>query len=453
MGKTHLIANMMHEAALKGNPSVFIAHRRMLVDDLARRFDTDYHVPYSIVMAGRQRTDSLISICSLATLVRREAPRAKMIVLDEVDALEKQARTVIEREYPDAYKIGVSATPWDARGRGLSRTDWDAVVVAATYRELVAAGFLVEYTGRAFKPSVDLDGVRTKDGDFDPVELDKRVAKSHLTGNVVEEWARYAAGMATVVLPTSVRHSKELALAFTEARLHGGPIARFEHIDADTPDAVRTAVHARIRSGETSGVVSCDVLSRGVDWPCLTACVLARPSKSIRWLVQAEGRVLRPYDGKSLAWILDFGENIDRFKSVGLPDGPRNTALGEPAMTEEALRIGVTTCPQCWCAYSPSLTACPYCHEERPVKARKGPGTVDGVGIDIREAAKGGVPVWRESLSPAQKGWRTMIWKRGPAGAKVVAMMVGRKTGRMPGASEWEAACRDVACAKEAHHA
>ena len=79
--------------------------------------------------------------------------------------------------------VGLSATPWS---RGLGR-HYDALIVAATIRQLISDGYLSPFL--AYAPSdPDLSGVRTVAGDFKQDDLGDAMDLPQITGDIVQTW-------------------------------------------------------------------------------------------------------------------------------------------------------------------------------------------------------------------------------------------------------------------------
>ena len=104
--------------------------------------------------------------------------------------------------------------------------------------------------------------------------------------------------------------------AFTCATRSCSADVRAEHLSGETPIAEREAILARLASGETEVVSNCMVLTEGWDCPPVSCCVLARPTKQLGLYRQMVGRILRPFEGKTDAVILDHAGAIYRH---GLP--------------------------------------------------------------------------------------------------------------------------------------
>jgi DNA repair protein RadD len=112
--------------------------------------------------------------------------------------------------------------------------------------------------------------------------------------------------------------------------------------------------------------VNCMVLTEGWDMPCVSCCVLARPTKSMGLYRQMAGRVIRPADGKTDALILDHAGATFRH---GFVEDPVIWTLDEDTKAEapaqEARDLSPATrrllsCTQC-SAIRTAGKPCPEC--------------------------------------------------------------------------------------------
>jgi DNA repair protein RadD len=132
-----------------------------------------------------------------------------------------------------------------------------------------------------------------------------------LVGDIVEHWLKHAEHRRTVVFAVDVAHSVHI----TDELLKSG--VKAEHVDANTPQADRDAILARLASGETEVVSNCMILTEGFDLPDIGCIVLARPTRSLGLYRQMVGRGLRPAEGKNDVIILDHSGGVHRH---GRPD-------------------------------------------------------------------------------------------------------------------------------------
>ena len=203
--------------------------------------------------------------------------------------------------YPEAWVLGVTATPLRLDGKGLGDI-YEALVCGKQVAELEELGFLARsavYT----TPAPDLSRIKMLAGDYTPGALAAVMSDGTLIGNAVEHWLKYASGQPTIAFGVSVAHSKLIELRFIEA---GIPAA---HIDGKSSDDDRRAAIEGLRTGAILVLCNCGLISEGVDLPLLGAVIMLRPTRSLALYLQMVGRALRPGIGKR-AIILDHAGNV-----------------------------------------------------------------------------------------------------------------------------------------------
>jgi superfamily II DNA or RNA helicase len=298
-GKTVIAGGIVQRAVAKGRRVLFLAHRRELIDQTVNKLrDAGVH-DFGVIMAGSGmiNPDAPVQVASIQTLIRREFPRADLVIIDECHRAASRSYLSVLANYPDAAVIGLSATPERLDGKGLDNIFSDMVAVA-TVPDLIEAGHLVKpvcYAGE----TADLSGVKIRRGDYDEHELASAMDKPKLTGDIVTNWLRIAKGRQTAVFAAGVEHAQHLTAEFFAA---GIPAAT---VTGATPRAEREAIIADWRAGFVQVVVNVFVFVEGFDMPSMECVVLARPTKSVSLYLQAVGRVMRPFPGKDRAILID----------------------------------------------------------------------------------------------------------------------------------------------------
>lgn len=384
-GKTVLFSDIM---AGNEGASVAIAHRREIVSQISlalARNGVRHKVigPHSVARIctalhigelNRNYVDptSRIAVAGVDTLIKMPTDdawfqRVNLVVQDEAHhLLLKNKWGKAQLMFPNAWGLGVTATPIRADGNGLGRHAdglMDGMVVGPTMRELINEGWLSEY--RIFAPPSDLDlrDVPTAaSGDFSPAPLRAAVHKSHIVGDVVEHYKRIANGKLGVTFAVDVEAATEIAQAFKAA---GVPT---EVVTANTPDLLRAAILRRFRNREILQLVNVDLFGEGFDLPGIEVVSMARPTQSFALYAQQFGRALRPMEGKANAIIIDHVGNVHRH---GLPDAVRDWSLDRrerrSSKTTEIV-VPTRTCSGCTAAYERIYRICPYCgYEIEPV--------------------------------------------------------------------------------------
>lgn len=355
-GKTVIFSNMLKAALARQRRSVMAVRGRMLVEQASQRLfreDTDH----GVYMAGhwRFRPNRQVQIASIDTLRSRSLfPPADFIVVDEADQSTSKSFLNFINAYPNAYILGVTATPYDKGG--LAHLG-DFVVRPITFQGLVDLGFLV--APKYYAPeNYDFSKIKIARGDYSTPELNDFMNRSVLVGDLVENWKALGEGRSTLCFAVSVEHSKHIAAQFASA---GIPAA---HCDADTPEAVRTRCIEKLQSGEIKILSNVGLFCRGVDLPFLGAILFARPTKSVNLYIQQCGRGTRPFPGKQNFLILDHAGNVMRH---GFIEDER-AAIIQPIKNKKNDSLPrIFTCEHCY-AVVPKLP-CPQCGAAPSVEA------------------------------------------------------------------------------------
>ncbi len=298
--------------------------------------------------------------------------------------------------FPNAKGLGVTATPIRADGKGLGRhADGlvDEMIVGPGMRELIGMGYLTDY--RIFAPPSDLDltnvTVSKATGDFNPDKLKKAVRQSHVIGDVVTHYLKFARGKLGITFATDVETAHDIAQKFND---NGVPAIA---VSAKTPDADRIKIIRKFKNREYLQLVNVDLFGEGFDLPAVEVISMARPTASYSLFVQQFGRALRLMvdvknwdsltneqrlwhindSSKSSALIIDHVGNVVRH---GLPDAYREWSLDrrDKRKSSKDDSIPVRVCSKCTAVYERVYSKCPYCEYKEIPGGRGSPEQVDG---------------------------------------------------------------------------
>ena len=311
-GKTRTFSEIISEF---NGPSVAIAHRQELVSQISLALG-GYGVRHNII--APEKTIRNIETLHMQKLGRRWVDRRAhtnvagvdtLIRMDENDPLFKRTGLWVVDEchhnlkknkwgravemFPNAYGLGVTATPIRADGCGLgSHADgvFDTMIMGPSPRALINAGYLTDY--RIFAPQSDLDLTNVDvgaSGEYVAQQLRDAVHKSHITGDVVSNYLKIAPGKLAIVFAVDVEHATEISRAFRDA----GVIS--EVVSGKTPDILRAEIMRRFEAREVSVLVNVDLFGEGVDVPAVEVVIMARPTQSFSlYCLDPETEVLTP---------------------------------------------------------------------------------------------------------------------------------------------------------------
>lgn len=357
-GKTVIFCEILKRLHAKKLKAIMLVKGRDLVNQASKRLFRE-KVPHGVHMAGHwnRRPQELIQVCSVDTLTRRKLfPEADLIVLDEVHlSVSKSYRDFLKQYDDETGRLGFTATPWPDAGLGhIART----VVEPISFDELVAQGYLV--APRYFAPSLpDLTGIKTVQGDYNQVELNNKMDKNNLVGDIVTHFKKFATGRKAVCFGVSIQHSKNLAATFSA---NGIPAV---HCDADSSDAERVQAIEDLRTGKISVLCNVGIFSLGVDIPFLDCVIMARPTKSAILYIQQVGRGTRPFEGKTDFLVLDHAGNVLRH---GFANEYRPAILSPVTRNKEVVAAPIT-CLNCFAVFATG--SCPNCGNSNPEKLRE----------------------------------------------------------------------------------
>lgn len=414
-GKTVIFSKIMHDYA---GQSMAIAHRNELVTQISLSLARE-QVRHQIIAPDttireivRQHYREVghsfydhngkAAVAGVNTLLSRADKlgegffqRFGMWVQDEAHhVLEDNQWGRAASLFPNAYGLGMTATPIRADGKGLGRHSdglMDEIVQGPPMRWLINNGFLTDY--RIFAPPLDLDfdvKISEKTGEYNQHALRawNHERKNKIVGDVVEHYLKIAPGKMGVTFVVDIDMAKATAAKFRAAGVAA------EAISSKTPPKLRADLINRFRAGKIQQLVNVDLFGEGFDLPAIEVVSMARHTMSYALFAQQFGRSLRLMEGKTHAIIIDHVGNVHKH---GLPDRERQWSLAPRQKRTQRQKgddlIPVTTCERCTQVYEKIYKACPYCHHIPIPTSRSLPEHVDGdlleLSPDVLEKLRG----------------------------------------------------------------
>jgi superfamily II DNA or RNA helicase len=368
-GKTPTVCAIIEGAVAKCKRALFLAHRNELLTQASDKLSA-FGVPHGLVKAGelREMRDP-VQVASVQTLVRR-LDKIKfvpdLIVIDEAHLAETITYKKILARFPEAYLIGLSATPGrlDGRGLGKPKGNFEAMVCGPPMTELIERGYLVPLRYFAAPNAPDVSGITVTGGDYNIGELGNLMDTPAITGDVVSHWQRIARDRKTLVFCVSIQHADHVAAQFRSAGVHAVSVS------GKTDSLVRAMALKDFENGGIDVIVNCQLFAEGIDIPAIGCVADLAPTQSLTRYLQRAGRGMRPFPGKTDCIYLDHASNVRRF---GLPTEPREWSLegAESRKKSEERAAGVRVCPKCFAASGERAKVCEDCGHVFEVKQRQ----------------------------------------------------------------------------------
>lgn len=362
-GKTCLVANMLATSAQKGKRAWFCVHRKELLEQSVQTFVEAADIHTGIIAAGyRPMPLAPVQVCSVASMKKR-AQTVKppdLLVWDECHHTASASWSAIAALFPKAVHIGLTATPQRLDGRGLAPY-FDELICGPSTADLIATGYLSNYTLYAPPNTLNLTKVHKTAGDFDKKEVAAEMDGTTVMGDAVSHYREHCPTARALVFAWSLDASRRIAAQFNAA----GIVAA--HVDGESPAFERSESMRGFRDGSIRVLCNVDLFGEGLDVPAVDAVFLLRPTQSLGLYLQQVGRGLRPSPGKTSVKIFDHVGNWSRH---GLPDDPRAWTLeGREKRTRESVAMG-RRCEKCFGVSPIGCTACRYCGHAFPVQSR-----------------------------------------------------------------------------------
>lgn len=362
-GKTIFAADLALKSLERGRRVAFLAPAISLVDQTFRAM-LSQGVPYSqmgVMQADHPHTapDKPIQVCSEATISARGAElEADLFFVDECHIQHSVVTGLMERN-PNAYFVGLSATPW-AKGMGLA---WGDLVQPISMAQLIEQGRLSSY--EPFAPDIpDLSAVKTDQGDYVSRQLAEIMGDAKILGNIVNNWLERGQNLPTLCFCVNRTHAAQVMERF---HAHGVSCG---YVDYFTSREERLELFEQYKHGVIRIICGVRTMTTGIDLPvgCL---ILAAPTKSYILHVQTGGRGLR-VNGEtdylpdtSGCQIFDHAGNLLRlgfYEDITF-DGLDKTPKGKRQESNPSSEPVERPCNSCGAVFQGKL--CPSCGTER----------------------------------------------------------------------------------------
>ena len=310
-GKTHLLVAVVKEFLCgigAGTRVWIVAHRRELVEQIEE----------TVARFGMGKEAGRVRVFSIQWLSRNwknigEAPG--LIVIDEAHHALAETYRELWKRYPEARKLGMTATPCRLNGKGFTDL-FDALITSWSIAEFIGKGWLSAFDYVSIRADsreqrrIDSLKKRGADGDYQVKEMNEVLNRQVSIRRLYESVERYAAGKKGMVYAVSIAHARRIAACYNA---HGVSAVS---IDSKTPASERRELVEGFRQGRIRVLVNVDIFSEGFDCPDVEFVQLARPTLSLAKYLQQVGRGLRKSGDKESCILID---NVGLHRIFGLP--------------------------------------------------------------------------------------------------------------------------------------
>lgn len=329
-GKTYLFTSIINDllAAYKEAHHdihiLVVAHRMELLDQISATLSR-FGIAHGIIQGSREQllwkrvqVASIMSLLTEKNYYNTLRQKFDYIIVDEAHHSLADTYIKLFELFPDAKKLGVTATPWRLNHESFLKL-YQALIVSPQISWFINNNLLADFDYVSIKPDSDIQRLVDRSevvdtGDFSNSDLDNTFNTQRIRSKLYESYKRFANGKKGIVYAINKLHASKIAELYCS---HGiNAVA----IDCDTPKEERQEMIAQFKSGMIAVLVNVEIFTEGFDCPDVSFIQLARPTKSLALYLQQVGRGLRMVEGKKKTIIID---NVGLYNYFGLPDANR----------------------------------------------------------------------------------------------------------------------------------
>ena len=329
-GKTYLFTSIVNDllAAYKEAHRdihiLVVAHRMELLDQISATL-TRFGIAHGFIQGAReQHLWKRVQVASIMSLLTERnydnTLRLKFdyIIVDEAHHSLADTYIKLFELFPEAKKLGVTATPWRLNHESFLSL-YQTLIVSPQISWFISNNLLADFDYVSIKPDSDIQRLVDRSevadtGDFVNADLDNTFNNQRIRSKVYESYKRFADGRKGIIYAINKLHASKIAELYSS---HGiNAVA----IDCDTPKDERKELISKFKTGEITVLVNVEIFTEGFDCPDVSFIQLARPTKSLALYLQQVGRGLRIVEGKEKTIIID---NVGLYNYFGLPDANR----------------------------------------------------------------------------------------------------------------------------------
>ena len=336
-GKSVIQAEIAHSATDKGNRVLFLVHRKELCEQITSTFTAQ----------GVDMDRCSVSMVQTVSRHTNKLPEPQIIITDEAHHSTANSYKKIYDAFPDALRLGFTATPCRLNAGGLGEVYEDLITSVST-QWLIENHYLSPYKYYSVKLA-DTSGLHIKAGDYKADEVAELMQNSEIYGETVKQWEKLARNKKTIAYCASVKAAEETAEQFRQAGYTAASLS------GSTPKEQRTQIMQDFRDSKIMILTNCELFGEGLDVPDCECTALLRPTQSLTLYIQQSMRSMRYMPDKT-AIIID---HVGNCYLHGLPDDDREWTLEPKA--KQANVVKIRECPMCFAVYPPTKQKCPYC--------------------------------------------------------------------------------------------
>lgn len=239
-----------------------------------------------------------------AEQLREYLDEVDVVIWDEVHRIACDMAYGVSEAIPHArYRVGLSASPWRDDGADIMI---EAAMGRVSYKisasDLIDMGYLVPPIIKRVRVPSSIpwyEDTRTYDQIYR-----QEIVENDMRNRLILKYAAdfMELGIPTLILVQQIKHGNILK------RLISKEYHPIDFLSGRDFSHVRNGTIQQMRDGERVSLIASTIADEGLDIKRLAGLIMAGGGKSSTRALQRIGRVLRPFEGKTHALIIDFAD-------------------------------------------------------------------------------------------------------------------------------------------------
>lgn len=302
-GKTILFSHIVKEKTDEGHRVLILAHRGELLQQAKDKLKLAVGLDSALEKADSTTagTDTNVVVASVQSMMQDKrlaqfpSDHFNYIIVDEAHHSPADSYQKVLAHFPDAYVLGVTATP--ERGDGKNLLDYyDSLAFEYTLLQAIQDGYLCPIHAQMIPLKLDISKVSIANGDYAAGQLGDSL--DAFLYQIANEMKTYCKDRKTVVFLPLIKTSQKLCNILKKAG--------FKAAEINGKSKNRSKILRDFEKGKFHILCNSMLLTEGWDCPSVDCIVILRPTKSPTLYRQMVGRGTRLHLNKKNLLLLDF---------------------------------------------------------------------------------------------------------------------------------------------------
>lgn len=351
-GKTFQMMTLINWENARNGRVLYMVHRREIIKQVESKFE-------------QFGVEATVKTTYWLSRKKNYVDGVTMIITDESHHSEAKGYNNIYKRYPQAIRVGYTATPVRMDGKGFADI-YDKLIIGPSVRRLVEHKRLSDFDLWGYDLG-NKNALKANSGR----EFSKNIMKAYFNdskkrvifGNILNTWEEKAKDKQTIVYCYSVEFAKQIAQMFNDAGYKAASVYSCKTVKEQE---LRDKNIQDFENGKLQILTNYDVIGEGFDVTNCSCVVLLRPTMSLTVYIQQAMRCMRYEPGKK-ATIIDQVGNFMRF---GRPDYDWNWDLESSPKFKTKGNPLLKSCPECHATMAIQERTCQSCGYEFPIEEK-----------------------------------------------------------------------------------